>query len=127
MGKKPQKTKEVWAAIAEAATTIDDEQQQQSHSNLQLQPQQVQVTRKRGRPRKIIDVKIESSEEEKPVLKEQPSEAESNKEEKQEDGITCMRVSTKQDEGVSEVPKEKGVPSRSRARRKSIPRKSSTQ
>ncbi|CAI8606436.1 unnamed protein product [Vicia faba] len=106
MGKKPQKTKEVWAAIAEASTTIDE--------------QQPQTSRKRGRPRKIV-VKEESSEEQKEAdsigNNNNTREDSMEKEEKNEE--TCM---VRKEEEI-QVPK--GVVScrSSRARRKSKPTK----
>ncbi|CAK8569621.1 unnamed protein product [Lathyrus sativus] len=105
MGKKPQKTKEVWAAIAEASTTIDDEQQQQ----------QPQTSRKRGRPRKIV-VKMESSEEPK---------EEDSMEKQETKGSSEIETCMLRKEEETEVPK--GVVSyrTSRARRKSKPTKSS--
>lgn len=111
MGKKPQKTKEVWAAIAEASTTIDEQQQPQT-------------SRKRGRPRKIV-VKMETSEEQREAdsignnTREDSMEKEEKNEETEKE--TCM---VKKEDEI-EVPK--GVVScrSSRARRKSKPTKSS--
>ncbi|RHN77463.1 putative AT hook, DNA-binding protein [Medicago truncatula] len=109
MGKKPQKTKEVWAAIAEASSTIDE--------------QQPQPTRKRGRPRKIV-VKMESSEEK----------AEENKEEGTKTSSEVEACMVRKEEGgeqeIQLVPKGVSVSvscRSSRARRKSKPIKSSTQ
>lgn len=136
MGKKPQKTKELSVAIAEASSSAIDvtEPQQQ-----QPPPQPQQAPRKRGRPRKII-VKMESGGEEK---KAQPIEQEAasivaqgmeissmekgkGNEEEQHEGSSQACMSAIQQGGVSEeMQLPKGVPSRSRARRKSKPRKSS--
>ncbi|KAK7376808.1 hypothetical protein VNO80_02225 [Phaseolus coccineus] len=122
--KKPQKTKELSVAIAEASSTIDDEKEQE-----EAQPQP-QAPRKRGRPRKVI-AKMEESEEEKALVIEQRGGSisalgiESSMEKvtsNEEEGTSsaCMRVA-KQEE--MQLPKVE--PSRSRARRKSKPRKSS--
>jgi len=108
MGKKPQKTKEVWAAIAEASSTIDE------------QEQQPQPTRKRGRPRKIV-VKMESSEEKAVSQQEQEEGTKTSSE-------ACMVRKEEGGEEIQLVPKGVSVSCRSsRARRKSKPIKSSTQ
>ncbi|XP_027332637.1 uncharacterized protein LOC113847617 [Abrus precatorius] len=113
--KKPQKIKELSVAIGEASSTIDEMGQQQ-------QQPPPQAPRKRGRPRKII-VKMESEEEKAQAIAAQGTESSTEKgSTKEEEGAseTCMRI-TKQE--VMQLPK--GEPSRSRARRKSKPRKSS--
>ncbi|KAJ1388409.1 hypothetical protein SESBI_39145 [Sesbania bispinosa] len=117
MGKKPQKTKEVSVAIAEASSTVDEAGQQLP---------QATATRKRGRPRKII-VKMES-EGEKAAQGTTESSMEKgtvNKEEEQHEvegasSVACTTITEQQQE--MQLPK--GEPSRSRARRKSKPRKS---
>ncbi|RDX95099.1 hypothetical protein CR513_22415, partial [Mucuna pruriens] len=107
--KKPQKTKEISVAIAEASSTIDEKEQQQ----------QPQVPRKRGRPRKII-VKMESEEEKTQAEEgiESSMEKGNTNEEEGASSSACMRVATQEE--IMQLPKE---PSRSRARRKSKPRK----
>ncbi|KAK7291190.1 hypothetical protein RIF29_06133 [Crotalaria pallida] len=125
MGKKPQKMKELSVAIAEASSTIDE-------TVLQPQPQPPQAPRKRGRPRKII-LRVESEEKKSQVIIEQPAASittqggiESSMEkgevnlEVQHEGASCTRVTKQEDVQV-----QKGEPSRSKARRKSKPRKSS--
>ncbi|TKY57720.1 hypothetical protein E2542_SST14772 [Spatholobus suberectus] len=118
--KKPQKTKELSVAIAEASSTIDEKEQQQP-----------QAPRKRGRPRKII-VKMESEEGKAQVMEQRGGSiaiAAQGTESSMEKGTTneeegassaCMRVANQE-----EMQLPKGEPSRSRARRKSKPRKSS--
>ena len=121
--KKPQKTKELSVAIAEASSTIDEKEQHE----VQVQPQP-QAPRKRGRPRKIV-LKLEESEEEKAQVIEQGGaqgtessmEKGTTNEQEGTSSSACMRVTTKQEE--MQLPKVE--PSRSRARRKSKPRKSS--
>ncbi|KAK7321755.1 hypothetical protein VNO77_32665 [Canavalia gladiata] len=118
--KKPQKTKELSVAIAEASSTIDEMGQQE---------QQPQAPRKRGRPRKII-VKMESEEEKAQGIEQRGgSIATQGTESSMEKGTTndeegassaCNLRITNQEE--MQLPK--GEPSRSRARRKSKPRKS---
>ncbi|KAI4336886.1 hypothetical protein L6164_015363 [Bauhinia variegata] len=132
--KKPQKTKELTVAIAEASSTGDE-----------TKPQQSQTPRKRGRPRKIV--KNPETEEGKELI--QQSEAEGTdsslkkgktmeKEEEEEEhgrqqdetkqvgsSAPCMRLLTKEEGSSKERQLPKGQPSRSRARRKSKPRKSS--
>ncbi|KAJ7966746.1 transcription factor TBF1-like [Quillaja saponaria] len=143
MGKKPQKTKELSVAIAEASSTAGAETQQQQQSQQTMS----QTPRKRGRPRKILD-KTETEDKKTEVLQsEQPETAiaeegnresslkkakisEGAEEQKQEqlqkeikgDGSSgsSLGLPTKKEEGVSER-----EPPRSRARRKSKPRKSS--
>ncbi|KAG4931711.1 hypothetical protein AAZX31_17G237000 [Glycine max] len=123
--KKPQKTKELSVAIAEASSAIDEKEQQ---IQVQVQPQP-QAPRKRGRPRKIV-LKREESEEEKTQLMigqrgaqgtESSMEKGTTNEQEGTSSSACMRVTTKQEE--MQLPKVE--PSRSRARRKSKPRKSS--
>lgn len=125
--KKPQKTKELSVAIAEASSAID-EKEQQIQVQVQVQPQP-QAPRKRGRPRKIV-LKREESEEEKTQLMigqrgaqgtESSMEKGTTDEQEGTSSSACMRVTTKQEE--MQLPKVE--PSRSRARRKSKPRKSS--
>ena len=123
MGKKKrQKTKELSVAIAEASSKGGDTQQQQ-----QQQPQP-QPPRKRGRPRKVVVVETES-ELKKVEPKEEPEAftCSATKKEQQHgkqqeeltsESVACKRI-TKE-----EIQIPKGEPSRSRARRKSKPRKS---
>lgn len=117
MGKKPQKTKEIWAAIAEASSATDENQEQP------------QPTRKRGRPRKIV-VKMESSEE-KAASQQQEEEGSMKKEEGTKTSSeveACMVRKEEVGEEIQLVPKGVSVSCRSsRARRKSKPIKSSTQ
>jgi len=114
MGKKPQKTKEIWAAIAEASSTIDEHQEQP------------QPTRKRGRPRKIV-VKMESSEE-KAVSQEEGSMKKEEGTKTSSEVEACMVRKEEGGEEIQLVPKGVSVSCRSsRARRKSKPVKSSTQ
>ncbi|GMY28430.1 FK506-binding protein 4-like [Fagus crenata] len=121
--KKPQKTKELSVAIAEASVTGDETQQAQP-----------QTPRKRGRPRKII---------EKPESQDKQEEAEDTSNETQSkkvktgeqdqqqlkgEGSSASMGVTNKEEDQSEkrevlLPKE--PPRTSRARRKSKPRKSS--
>jgi len=118
MGKKkmPKKTKELSVAIAESSSIAEDTQQQQ----------QIVTPRKRGRPRKIVE-KTES-EEIKEIKKgeEEEEDSESKKAkmigEEEEEEKKLMKV-----EGAtsSSVAKEIQPQRKSRARRKSKPRKSS--
>ncbi|KAJ6687254.1 NUCLEOPORIN NUP159-LIKE [Salix purpurea] len=125
--KKPQKTKELSVAIAEASSTGDPETRQQS-----------QTPRKRGRPRKIIEksesvVKNEESKAEgAQAIHEQGSGSQSKKiKTSQEEAAAQQQVEAegpssstrgkKKEDGKSEG---KEPPRRSR-RRKSKPRKSS--
>lgn len=127
--KKPQKTKELSVAIAEASstgTTYDDTTQQP----------QIQTPRKRGRPRKITK-KTETSKEEIKLEEGAEGRAEEVSESSWKKGKTSSEVCVKehhhhqqQQEGSSACTQSskdpKGEPSRSsRARRKSKPRKSS--
>ncbi|KAJ4701926.1 FK506-binding protein 4-like [Melia azedarach] len=125
--KKPQKTKELSVAIAEASTTGEETQQQQT-------------PRKRGRPRKIVEktegeekkeeaVPAEAQAPEEVVSESQSKRVKTSEEEEQEQevkqraSLTSME-GTKKGEGQSVVEREL-PPRRSRARRKSKPRKSS--
>lgn len=120
--KKPQKTKELSVAIAEASSTAEVVEETSTPQHHQTTP------RKRGRPRKIIE-KIEiSSEEYKPQDQklDQEEEGESKKarsikeEEEQQKETSSSAACTRFSKDDS-----KGEPSRNRARRKSKPRKSS--
>lgn len=120
MGKKKrQKTKELSVAIAEAASKGGDTGQQQEIT-------QPQAPRKRGRPRKVV-VETESEEKKKVVEepKDQPPASTVEEQHGSASASACTRIFTKE-EGVLfediQLPKEE--PSRSRARRKSKPRKS---
>ncbi|KAK7310434.1 hypothetical protein RJT34_07965 [Clitoria ternatea] len=105
--KKPQKTKELSVvAIAEASETGK---------------QQPQAPRKRGRPRKII-VKMEKSEEEEE--KEGPEKGTTNNEEEEAPSSPCIIRNIAKQQDMQIPPKGSEQPSRSRARRKSKPRKS---
>ncbi|CAK7349292.1 unnamed protein product [Dovyalis caffra] len=123
--KKPQKTKELSVAIAEASITGDETQQQP------------QTPRKRGRPRKIIEkieseVKREESIAEGTQATEQVIGSHSKKvkfsqEEEEQQQVEVEEPSastrgTKKEEEKSEVIRE---PPRKSRRRKSKPRKSS--
>lgn len=135
--KKPQKTKALSVAIAEASSTGDET----------LQQPQPQTPRKRGRPRKIIE-KPESHDKKEEQLtsgeaEEAPTETQLKKvkagdEERQEqhehqlehqqlkgEGSSAYMVSTKKEEDQSAKMEGPREPPRSRARRKSKPRKSS--
>ncbi|XP_057424693.1 uncharacterized protein LOC130718195 [Lotus japonicus] len=128
MGKKPQKMKELSAEIlAEASSAAIDETGEHQQQQQQSQPQP-QATRKRGRPRKI-SVKMDKAQTiEEPEANTEAQSKESsmekgvvNKEEKQEGSSSACIMRIAKQEGVSE---EMKLP-RSRARRKSKPRKSS--
>ncbi|KAE9603574.1 hypothetical protein Lal_00002285 [Lupinus albus] len=125
MGKKRQKMKELSVAIAEASS-IQGAEKGQEHV-------QSQAPRKRGRPRKIIVIersqekKIEAIEEAASTA-EKSKESSKKKEEQQQQqqqeesaiAAACISINTKEEE----IQLPKGEPSRSRARRKSKPRKS---
>ncbi|TKY75149.1 nucleolar protein 58 [Spatholobus suberectus] len=126
MGKKKrQKTKELSVAIAEASSKGGDTEQQEI--------QQPRPPRKRGRPRKEVVVEAESEGKKvEPIEEPEASTATqgTKKEEqhgKQQEELTsataCTRV-TKEEGVFEEIQIPKGEPSRSRARRKSKPRKS---
>ncbi|EXB63948.1 hypothetical protein L484_003331 [Morus notabilis] len=141
--KKPQKTKELSAAIAEASSTADNISET-AHTT-QSQPQ-FHTPRKRGRPRKIV---IEKSTETTTEI-EQPASSKSDQEavgniskkikgeEEEEDDDNHQRQTQKiKEEGSSVVlqamegdKKEEGQSNkelpRRRGRRKSIPIKSSS-
>ena len=123
MGKKKrQKTKELSVAIAEASATAGETGQQEI-----IQPQR---PRKRGRPRKIVvETKTEEKKVQQPTIEEleastaaQGTESSTKKDEEQLS--TCIRVTNEEERAFEENPLPKGEPSRSRARRKSKPRKS---
>ncbi|KAF7829679.1 RNA polymerase II degradation factor 1-like [Senna tora] len=115
MGKKKvQKTKELSVAIAEASSAGEKVQQVE-----QSQP------RKRGRPRKMVEKTEEREEKQEETIiegssfkKGKSSESEQHDVEKQEGSSACTSTSTR----FTNDPKAE--PSRSRARRKSKPRKS---
>lgn len=118
MGKKkmPKKTKELSVAIAESSSIAEDTQQQQ----------QIVTPRKRGRPRKIVE-KTESEEIKEIKKGEEEEDSESKKakmigEDEEEEEKKLMKV-----EGATSpsVAKEIQPQRKSRARRKSKPRKSS--
>ncbi|XAR61770.1 hypothetical protein NMG60_11016282 [Bertholletia excelsa] len=117
MGKKkvPKKTKELSVAIAES-------------SSIGTETQQRQTPRKRGRPRKVVE-KIESEEiKEEQALASEVAERESKKAKtsEEEEGRAEVKEEEPASSSVGEAKKEGGTERpRSRARRKSKPRKSS--
>ncbi|KAF3971518.1 hypothetical protein ACB098_01G045400 [Castanea mollissima] len=132
--KKPQKTKELSVAIAEASITGDEGQQQPLS----------QTPRKRGRPRKIIPESQDKKEdEEESVAKEaedttnesQSKKVKTGEEEEEEQQQKLKGEGSSASMGLGASKKEEGQagkrevlpkePPRSRARRKSKPRKSS--
>lgn len=136
MGKKrPQKTKELSVAIAEASTAGTGDDTQQPQTQQQNRPQ---TPRKRGRPRKITEKTETISKEdivepqaggraevsESSSKKGRTSEGEGGGQEQEQQPRHAQ-----QQEGSSACTQfskdPKGEPSRSRARRKSKPRKSS--
>ncbi|XP_028757730.1 uncharacterized protein LOC114716827 [Neltuma alba] len=131
--KKPQKTKELSVAIAEASSTGTGDDTQQPQTQQQNQPH---TPRKRGRPRKITE-KTEISKED--IAEEAGGGAEVSESlskkgktiegEEQGQEQEQQQRHAQQQEGSSACTQfskdPKGEPSRSRARRKSKPRKSS--
>ncbi|XP_020213610.1 uncharacterized protein LOC109797869 [Cajanus cajan] len=113
--KKPQQTKELSVAIAEASSTIDEKGQEEQQEPQEEALAQAHAPRKRGRPRKLI-AKMEREEEKEQGGIEISMEKGTTKE-VEVASSTCMRV--------EEMQLPKVEPSRSRARRKSKPRKSS--
>ncbi|KAJ8762156.1 hypothetical protein K2173_007309 [Erythroxylum novogranatense] len=115
--KKPQKTKELSVAIAEASSTGDETKQQHP-----------ETPRKRGRPRKMVE-KIETE-----VKKKEPTSAGESNIDAEHDQSKKVETSKEEDEEVQQQQKrvkkkegeqseEREPPRRSR-RRKSQPRKS---
>ncbi|OIW03488.1 hypothetical protein TanjilG_14713 [Lupinus angustifolius] len=105
--------KELSVAIAEASSTIDETLQQQQQS------QPLQAPRKRGRPRKII-VRMENHEEKKAQgIDSSMEKVEANEKVQHEhEESSCIRVTEQE-----EIQLPKVEPSRSKARRKSKPRR----
>ncbi|XP_027357047.1 uncharacterized protein LOC113866360 [Abrus precatorius] len=122
MGKKKrQKTKELSVAIAEASSSKGEQQE----------TQQPQPPRKRGRPRKVVVETVSKQKKVEPIEESAPSTAtqgtESLTKKQGQEGSSpasaCTRV-TKEEQVFQKIQVPKGEPSRSRARRKSKPRKS---
>lgn len=117
MGKKRQKMKELSVAIAESSSIQGTETAQP-----EIQPQ---APRKRGRPRKIIVVeseekKIQATEKEAAAAASTAAQGTDSSVKKEGQSTACISVNTKEED----IQLPKGEPSRSRARRKSKPRKS---
>lgn len=109
MGKKKilKKTKELSVAIAESSAMSGDSQQQQI------------TPRKRGRPRKIIVKNEEETTGEVKKLKPNEGEESENKEEAERE-----KKEEEEEQSEENLEPQKQQPTRSRARRKSKPRKS---
>lgn len=109
----PKKTKELSVAIAESSSIAEDTQQQQ----------QIVTPRKRGRPRKIVE-KTES-EEIKEIKKGEEEEEDSESKKAKMIGEEEKKLMKVEGATSSSVAKEIQPQRKSRARRKSKPRKSS--
>lgn len=127
--KKPQKTEELSVAIAEASSTGEGDETRQ-------QQPQVQTPRKRGRPRKIVESEENKDQEaaaqvhQKEVTDEQIQLKKLQTSTEEQEGIkaeapSASMESTQKKGGQSMVGEPSKEPPRSRARRKSKPRKSS--
>lgn len=128
--KKPQKTEELSVAIAEASSTGEGDR-------IRQQQPQVQTPRKRGRPRKIVESEDNGDQEaaaqvhQKEVTDDEQSQSKKLQTSKEEQDVrkaeapSASMDSVQKKGGQSIVGEPSKEPPRSRARRKSKPRKSS--
>ncbi|KAE9609408.1 hypothetical protein Lal_00020093 [Lupinus albus] len=106
--------KELSVAIADEASSIQGAETGQQ----EIQPQ---LPRKRGRPRKIVVVERNQEKKIEEAAAEGTESSTKKEEQQEESAAACISINTKKEE-IQLIPK--GEPSRSRARRKSKPRKS---